>query len=299
MGISIIFSSSINIMMKTLTLPDSNIIADDVQSCIEEDIKTGDLTANLIPESAIIEGKIIARESGIICGTAWANEAFQQIDQSIKVSWLVNDGDNVHDQTVICRIHGNARSILTAERQALNLMQTLSGTATTVSHYVERIKHTKAKLLDTRKTIPGLRDAQKYAVLCGGGMNHRMGLYDGILIKENHLRCGKTLTDVVKTAITSVPEGTLVELEVERLEQMQEGIDAGIKRVLLDNFTLKELREAVKVNADRIDLEASGNVAIDTIQEIAETGVDYISSGAITKHVKALDLSLLFDLIVD
>ncbi len=283
-------------MTHKLILPESNVIADDVKSCIEEDIKTGDLTANLIPETAVIDGKIIARETGIICGIAWANEAFRQIDPTVNVNWQVKDGDIVHDQTVICRLQGNARSILTTERQALNLMQTLSGTATTVRHYVERIKHTKAKLLDTRKTIPGLRDAQKYAVTCGGGMNHRMGLYDGILIKENHLRCGKNLTDVVKTAIASVPEGTLVELEVERIEQMQEGIDAGIKRVLLDNFTLKELEEAVKINADRIDLEASGNVAIDTIQEIAETGVDFISSGAITKHVRALDLSLLFDL---
>lgn len=283
-------------MTHKLILPESNVIADDVKSCIEEDIKTGDLTANLIPETAIIDGKIITRETGIICGIAWANEAFRQIDSTVNVDWQVKDGDIVHDQTVICRLQGNARSILTTERQALNLMQTLSGTATIVRHYVERIKHTKAKLLDTRKTIPGLRDAQKYAVTCGGGMNHRMGLYDGILIKENHLRCGKNLTDVVKTAIASVPEGTLVELEVERIEQMQEGIDAGIKRVLLDNFTLKELEEAVRINADRIDLEASGNVAIDTIQEIAETGVDFISSGAITKHVRALDLSLLFDL---
>jgi len=202
----------------------------------------------------------------------------------------------VHDQTTICRLKGNARTILTAERQALNLMQTLSGTATTARMYADEIKHTKATVLDTRKTIPGLRDAQKYAVLCGGGQNHRMGLYDGILIKENHLRCGKSLEDVVKTAINSVPEGTLVELEVERLEQMTAGIEAGIKRVLLDNFTLDELKEAVKVNDDRIDLEASGNVSIKTIKAIAETGVDFISSGAITKHVKALDLSLLFDL---
>ena len=283
-------------MNKKPVLPAEKIIVDDVKSCIEEDVKTGDLTANLIPETAIIDGKIIARESGIICGLAWAQEAFRQIDDKIKVEWQVNDGDKVQDQTTVCRLHGNARAILTAERQALNLLQTLSGTATTANLYVQKIKHTKAKLLDTRKTIPGLRDAQKYAVLCGGGMNHRMGLYDGILIKENHLRCGKNLTDVVQTALKSVPEGTLVELEVERLEQMQAGIEAGIKRVLLDNFTLDELKEAVSLNADRIDLEASGNVSIETIQAIAETGVDFISSGAITKHVKALDLSLLFDL---
>lgn len=283
-------------MITDPTLPDQTIIIDNVKSCIEEDIKTGDLTAHLIPEKSMINGKIIARESGIICGIAWAQEAFHQIDDSIKIDWKVTDGNQVNDQDVICHIHGNARSILTAERQALNLMQTLSGTATTTRLYVNKIKHTKAKLLDTRKTIPGLRDAQKYAVVCGGGINHRMGLYDGILIKENHLRCGKSLENVVKTAIKSVKKGTLVELEVERIEQMQAGIQAGIKRVLLDNFSLKELKQAVAINQDRIDLEASGNVSIDAIKDIAETGVDFISSGAITKHVKALDLSLLFDL---
>ena len=279
-----------------IQLPHPNIIKDDVKSCIEEDVKSGDLTANLIPDTATINGKIIARESGVICGQAWAKEAFRQVDPTVETDWKVNDGDEVHDQTTICEIRGNARTILTAERQALNLLQTLSGTASVAREYVKKISHTKAKLLDTRKTIPGLRDAQKYAVLAGGGHNHRMGLYDGILIKENHLRCGKSLEDVVKTALNSVPEGTLVELEVERLEQMERGIAAGIKRVLLDNFTLDELREAVQVNQDRIDLEASGNVSIETIKAIAETGVDYISSGAITKHVKALDLSLLFDL---
>ncbi|MGH1543163.1 MAG: carboxylating nicotinate-nucleotide diphosphorylase [Arenicella sp.] len=278
--------------------PRQAIITQDVLQCIEEDVKQGDLTAQLLPVSATIDGKIISRESGIICGLAWAEEAFRIIDKTIEVDWQVNDGDAVHDQTVLCKLQGNARQILTAERQALNLLQTLSGTATVARQYVDAIKHTKAKLLDTRKTIPGLRDAQKYAVLCGGGNNHRMGLYDGILIKENHLRCGKSLTNVVKTALNSVPEGTLVELEVETIEQMQQGIDAGIQRVLLDNFTLEELKEAVAINADRIDLEASGNVAIDTIAAIAETGVDYISSGAITKHVRALDLSLLFDLTV-
>lgn len=287
-----------NLPKSHVTLPAADIIKRDVESCIEEDVKSGDLTANLIPESAIIEGKIIARESGIISGSAWANEAFSQVDPSIEVDWKITDGDKVEDQTTICLIKGNARAVLTAERQALNLMQTLSGTATTASLYVNEIKHTKAKLLDTRKTIPGLRDAQKYAVLTGGGHNHRMGLYDGILIKENHLRCGKSLEDVVKSAISMAPDGALVELEVERLEQMERGIEAGIKRVLLDNFTLDELKEAVKINDDRIDLEASGNVSIETIKPIAETGVDYISSGAITKHVKALDLSLLFDLTV-
>ena len=286
------------LMLTKHKLPQQAIIAADVQSCIEEDVKTGDLTANLVPKHATIEGKIIARESGIICGLAWANVAFRQVDSNIQADWQVKDGDSVHDQTVICKLKGNARTILTAERQALNLLQTLSGTATTASQYVNEIKHTKAKLLDTRKTIPGLRDAQKYAVVCGGGMNHRMGLYDGILIKENHLRCGKNLEDVVKTAINSVPKGTLVELEVERIEQMEAGIEAGIQRVLLDNFTLDELKEAVKINNDRIDLEASGNVSIKTIKAIAETGVDFISSGAITKHVRALDLSLLFDLTV-
>lgn len=281
---------------KNLQLPSQDTITRDVESCIEEDVKSGDLTANLVPASALINGEIIARENGIICGQAWVQEAFRLIDSTIETSWKVQDGDEVYDQTIICEIKGNARAILTAERQALNLLQTLSGTASVTHQYVHEISHTKAKLLDTRKTIPGLRDAQKYAVLAGGGHNHRMGLYDGILIKENHLRCGESLESVVNAALSSVPEGTLVELEVERLEQMEQGIAAGIKRVLLDNFSLDELREAVKVNNDRIDLEASGNVSIETIKLIAETGVDYISSGAITKHIKALDLSLLFNL---
>ena len=279
-----------------ISLPAPHVITRDVLSCIEEDVKGGDLTANLIPSNATINGKIIARESGVICGIAWATEAFRLVDDSIEIDWQVTDGDEVQDQSTICLIRGTARTILTAERQALNLLQTLSGTATVARQYVREIQHTKAKLLDTRKTIPGLRDAQKYAVLAGGGHNHRMGLYDGILIKENHLRCGKSLPDVVKTALNSVPKGTLVELEVEHIEQMQQGIDAGIQRVLLDNFSLEELREAVAINNDRIDLEASGNVSIKTIKAIAETGVDFISSGAITKHVRALDLSLLFDL---
>ena len=279
-----------------ISLPAPHVITRDVLSCIEEDVKGGDLTANLIPSNATINGKIIARESGVICGIAWATEAFRLVDDSIEIDWQVTDGDEVQDQSTICLIRGTARTILTAERQALNLLQTLSGTATVARQYVREIQHTKAKLLDTRKTIPGLRDAQKYAVLAGGGHNHRMGLYDGILIKENHLRCGKSLPDVVKTALNSVPKGTLVELEVEHIEQMQQGIDAGIQRVLLDNFSLEELREAVAINNDRIDLEASGNVSIKTIKAIAETGVDFIYSGAITKHVRALDLSLLFDL---
>ena len=279
-----------------ISLPAPHVITRDVLSCIEEDVKGGDFTANLIPSNATINGKIIARESGVICGIAWATEAFRLVDDSIEIDWQVTDGDEVQDQSTICLIRGTARTILTAERQALNLLQTLSGTATVARQYVREIQHTKAKLLDTRKTIPGLRDAQKYAVLAGGGHNHRMGLYDGILIKENHLRCGKSLPDVVKTALNSVPKGTLVELEVEHIEQMQQGIDAGIQRVLLDNFSLEELREAVAINNDRIDLEASGNVSIKTIKAIAETGVDFISSGAITKHVRALDLSLLFDL---
>lgn len=278
------------------TLPNQAVITQDVLQCLEEDVKSGDLTAMLVPETAHIDGKIISREAGVFCGQAWATEAFRLVDSTIDVQWLVEDGETVENETILCRINGPARTILTAERQALNLLQTLSGTATITRTYADKISHTKTRLLDTRKTIPGLRDAQKYAVLCGGGSNHRMGLYDGILIKENHLRCGKSLPDVVKTALQSAPQGALVELEVETLEQMEQGIAAGIQRVLLDNFTLAELRQAVTINNDRIDLEASGNVTLETLAEIAETGVDFISSGAITKHVRALDLSLLFDL---
>jgi nicotinate-nucleotide pyrophosphorylase (carboxylating) len=280
-------------------LPKKKVIKKLVKATLEEDIGSGDVTARLTPHEAEIDGKIISREHGVICGVAWVNEVMRQVGKrhktTIKMDWRVADGDEVSPNQTLCRFEGHAHPILSGERAALNIMQTLSGTATVTRTYVNAIAHTNTKLLDTRKTLPCLREAQKYAVLCGGGVNHRMGLYDGIIIKENHLRSGKSLERIVADAIASMPEGALVELEVENLEELQRGLQAGAKRIMLDDFSLEDMRTAVKITGDQADLEASGNVNLDTIATIAETGVDFISSGAITKHVKALDLSMLFD----
>jgi len=283
----------------TKALPAHKIIERLVKFCLREDLGSGDVTARLTPRKREIDGKIISREAGVICGTAWVDEVFQQIGRrhrtTIKVDWQIKDGELVEPNQTLCRFEGVAHPILSGERTALNIMQTLSGTATVTRQYVNAIAHTNARLLDTRKTLPAMRDAQKYAVLCGGGVNHRIGLYDGIIIKENHLRSGKSLERIVTDAIASMPAGTLVELEVETIEELERGLHAGAKRIMLDNFSLDDMRLAVELTGDQAELEASGNVNIDTIATIAETGVDYISSGAITKHVQALDLSMLFD----
>lgn len=280
-------------------LPSKKVIKRLVKNTLREDLGSGDVTARLTPPEQEVDGKIISREAGVICGVAWVDEVMRQVgkkhDTKIKIQWQVADGDAVEPNQTLCRFEGRAHPILSGERSALNIMQTLSGTATVTREYVNAIAHTKAKLLDTRKTLPCLRDAQKYAVLCGGGVNHRMGLYDGIIIKENHLRSGKSLEDIVREAIKSMPEGALVELEVENLDELQRGLDAGAKRIMLDDFSLEDMRTAVTLTGERADLEASGNVSLATLATIAETGVDFISSGAITKHVRALDLSMLFD----
>ena len=278
--------------------PKPKVIRKLVKQCIKEDLGKGDVTAALTPKNSVIEGKIITREAGIICGIAWVNEVFRQISRSkrdIKIEWLVEDSDYVEANQELCRFTGRARPILSGERSALNILQTLSGTATITHEYTQLITHTKAKLLDTRKTLPGLREAQKYAVLCGGGHNHRMGLYDGIIIKENHLRSGKPLEQIVQEANKSMPAGSLVELEVENLAELERGLAAGARRIMLDDFSLEDMRRAVEITGDAADLEASGGVNRSTIVPIAETGVDYISCGSITKHVRALDLSMLFD----
>ena len=280
-------------------LPRKKVIKRLVKSCLKEDIGSGDVTARLTPAENVIDGKIISREAGIICGTAWVEEVFKQVGKrhntKIKIEWHIKDGDAVEPDQTLWRFEGFAHPFLSGERTALNIMQTLSGTATITHEYVQAIAHTKARLLDTRKTLPHMREAQKYAVLCGGGVNHRMGLYDGIIIKENHLRSGKSLERIVTDAIASMPEDALVELEVETIEELERGLHAGAKRIMLDDFSLEDMRLAVELTGDQADLEASGNVNLKTITTIAETGVDYISSGAITKHVRALDLSMLFD----
>jgi len=280
-------------------LPPKKVIKKLVKQCLKEDLGTGDVTARLTPKESIIDGKIITREKGIICGTAWVDEVFRQVGKrhktKIEINWLVKDGDRVEPNQTLCRFEGLAHPILSGERSALNIMQTLSGTSTITREYVDAITHTNTRLLDTRKTLPTLREAQKYAVLCGGGVNHRMGLYDGIIIKENHLRSGKSLERIVADAIASMPEGTLVELETETIEELERGLHAGAKRIMLDDFSLEDMRTAVELTGDQAVLEASGGVTLKTIAKIAETGVDYISSGSITKHVRALDLSMLFD----
>ena len=267
-----------------------------VAAALAEDVGAGDLTASLIDADAIVGAQIVARESLVVCGEEWVNEVFRQLDDSIIIDWYVGDGGRVESDDVICKLVGPARALLTGERTALNFLQTLSATATTTAAYVAAVAGTKARVLDTRKTIPGLRLAQKYAVTCGGGHNHRVGLFDAILIKENHIKSAGSITAALKAA--QQHDDVLVEVEVESHDELLEALDAGAARVLLDNFSLEQLRQAVATNNDygfvAAELEASGNVTLDTIGEIAATGVDYISTGALTKNVRAADLSMLF-----
>jgi nicotinate-nucleotide pyrophosphorylase (carboxylating) len=250
-----------------------------------------DITSLIIPETATASATIITRENMIVCGQDLVNEVFRQIDAETAINWQCQDGDEVEAGALLCHLTGKARSLLTSERTALNFLQMLSGTATTTWQYVEAIKGTKAQLLDTRKTIPGTRLAQKYAVRCGGGRNHRMGLYDAFLIKENHIAACGSITSAIGAAKSIAPNKT-IEIEVETLEQLQEAIGVGSDIVMLDNFSLEQMHQAVKINTNKVKLEVSGNVSLDNIRAIAETGVDYISVGALTKNIKAIDLSM-------
>ena len=267
-------------------------ISEVVATALREDVGSGDRTATLINQDTVIEATLITRESAIVCGIAWFNEVFQQIDTGIEINWSVNDGDEIEKDQQLCKLRGPARTILTGERTAINFLQTLSGTATITHEYATLITGCKTKLLDTRKTIPGLRSAQKYAVLCGGGHNHRMGLYDAVLIKENHIIAAGSITAAIKQA--KVP-GVPVEVEVENLQELEEALTAGCDSVLLDDFSLNDLRNAVRVNNGKVALEASGGITKDNIRSIAETGVDFISIGSLTKHVRAIDYSMRFE----
>lgn len=270
-------------------LPDD--ITGVVANALSEDIGTGDLTAALVAKDVTASAKVIAREEAILCGTAWFDEVFKQLDKTIVVQWLVTDGCAIKRDQAICQVTGTARAVLTGERTALNFLQTLSGTATVTHEYVKLLEGLNTKILDTRKTVPGLRKAQKYAVLCGGGSNHRMGLYDAILVKENHIAAAGSIKAVIlATQELAVP----VEIEVENLQQLEVALEAGARSILLDNFDLDDLREAVRITRGRAKLEASGAVAKATIRAIAETGVDYISIGSLTKHVRAIDFSMRF-----
>lgn len=276
---------------------DADYVRRIVNACIEEDVGSGDLTAALTPDGPV-SGRLVCRQSAVVCGTPFFTAVFAELDPAIDIAWHVTDGDRVEPDAVACEITGRARSILTGERSAINLLQTLSGTATAVSRYVEAVAGTGARILDTRKTIPGLRAAQKWAVRCGGGHNHRQGLFDGILIKENHLRSGETIAEAVSRARSAAADGVLITIEVENLDQLAEAIDAGAPRVLLDNFSLDKLEQAVRINQQRAELEASGNIDLDNVRQVALTGVDTISIGAITKNLEAVDLSLQFDKVV-
>ena len=268
-----------------------------VAAALAEDVGAGDLTASLVDADAVVGATIIARESLVLCGEAWVNEVFRQLDDSIIIDWYIGDGGRPEADDVICKIVGPARALLTGERTALNFLQTLSATATTTAAFAKAVAGTRAKVLDTRKTIPGLRLAQKYAVTCGGGVNHRVGLFDAILIKENHIKSAGSITAALQRAQDTGGE-VLIEVEVENHDELLEALDAGAARILLDNFSIDELKEAVATNESYgivgAELEASGNVTLDTIREIAETGVDYISTGALTKNIRAADLSMLF-----
>jgi nicotinate-nucleotide pyrophosphorylase (carboxylating) len=274
-------------------LPPADLIHKQVRLALEEDIGSGDRTAALIPESANSSVQIICRQSAVLCGSAWFDEAFRQLDSGIELQWAVADGDRVAPETVVCRLQGNTRALLTAERTALNYLQTLSGTATLARAYADAVEGTGVRILDTRKTLPGLRLQQKYAVACGGCDNHRIGLYDAVLIKENHILAAGSVTAAVEAAHAQAPD-LETEIEVESLVEMEEAINAGARRILLDNFSLEQLREAVKINAKRARLEASGGVSLERIRAIAETGVDDISVGGLTKDVTAVDLSMRF-----
>ena len=265
-----------------------------VSEALAEDVGAGDITAQLVDSGVQASGSIITREAGILCGVAFATEAFRQIDLTCHINWHVKDGDAIAAGETLCDLSGPARALLTGERTALNFLQLLSGTATTASHYAARVAHTGVKLLDTRKTIPGLRLAQKYAVKCGGCHNHRIGLFDAFLIKENHIAAAGGVSEAVAAARQVAPDKP-VEIEVETGAELELALAAGADRIMLDNFSLEALRGAVAHTAGRAQLEASGNVTDDTLVAIAETGVDLISIGALTKHVRALDLSMRMD----
>ena len=274
---------------KTLT----QAIKENVEFALSEDIGSGDITVQLIAESQQAHAKVITREDMVLCGIDWANQVFRCVDQSLEVEWHKTEGQSVRANECFLSLKGNARSILTAERCALNFIQTLSGTATLANRYAEIVKHTNVKLLDTRKTLPGLRIAQKHAVSIGGCHNHRIGLYDAFLIKENHIISCGSIENAVSKAKALAP-GKTVEVEVESLAELDQAISAGADVIMLDNFSLEDMRTAVERTAGRAKLEASGNVTNATITPIAETGVDYISIGALTKDLKSIDLSMRF-----
>jgi nicotinate-nucleotide pyrophosphorylase (carboxylating) len=270
-------------------------VATTVTGALAEDIGGGDLTAALIAPDNMARASVICREEAVICGRPWFDEVFRQLDSRCGVTWLVAEGEHVEARRKLCELNGPARALLTGERTALNFLQLLSATATATQRYVEAVRGTKAKIVDTRKTIPGLRLAQKYAVRIGGGGNHRSGQYDGILLKENHVAAAGGVAPALKLALAAAPEGAFVQIEVESLAQLEDALANGASMILLDNFDLPLMRKAVAINGGRASLEASGSVDLAHVRAIAETGVDRISIGALTKNIHAVDLSMRFD----
>ena len=265
-----------------------------VEAALAEDIGSGDLTAQLIPAAQAARASIISREAAMLCGTAWFEACFRRLDANIEIKWFVRDGEAVAAGQILAEISGNARAMLSAERPALNFLQTLSATATATRQYVEAVKSTHASIMDTRKTLPGLRLAQKYAVQCGGGKNQRVGLYDGILIKENHIMAAGGIREALTQAANIAAPGISIQIEVESLDELEQALAAGATLILLDNFDLETLRAAVKLAGSRAELEASGGITLETVRAVAETGVHRISVGSLTKDIKAVDLSMRF-----
>ncbi|MCP3848855.1 MAG: carboxylating nicotinate-nucleotide diphosphorylase [Gammaproteobacteria bacterium] len=282
-------------------LPHS-IIQSQVSQALAEDIGSGDLTAALIPSENIATARLICRETATLCGKDWFNEVFQQLatHSDISIDWHFNDGDTLEENQCVCTLKGSARDILTGERTAMNFLQTLSGTATTTAYYVKQLRNSPVKLLDTRKTIPGLREAQKYAVSCGGGNNHRHGLFDGILIKENHIMAAGSISKAIEAAREISPHTLKIEVEVETFDEIKEALEASADILLLDNMDNEMLKEAVTLNQSyglrQAKLEVSGNITHERLDSLKEIGIDYISTGAITKHLRATDFSLRFEL---
>jgi nicotinate-nucleotide pyrophosphorylase (carboxylating) len=276
-----------------ITPPDPRAVAENVRAALAEDIGDGDITAALVAPDARARARIITREAAVVCGRPWVDEVFRQVDASVRINWKCEDGERVVAGATLYELEGPARALLTGERTALNFLQLLSGTATRCAAFAALLDGLPTRLLDTRKTIPGLRVAQKYAVRCGGGQNHRIGLFDAFLVKENHIAACGSIAAAITTARRNAP-GKPVEVEVETLSQLEEALAAGVDSVLLDNFDLEGMRRAVAITAGRAKLEASGGVSESTLRAIAETGVDYISMGTLTKDCKAIDLSMRF-----
>ncbi|ORU91512.1 MAG: nicotinate-nucleotide diphosphorylase [Cycloclasticus sp. symbiont of Bathymodiolus heckerae] len=274
---------------------DAKIINEDVERFLMEDVGASDLTALVIPEDKMASATVITREATLVCGQAWVDAVFQKLDANITIDWQHKEGEQAFAGDVLCHLSGSARALLTGERAALNMLQTLSATASLAHQFAKAVDGTGAVVLDTRKTIPGLRLAQKYAVRCGGASNHRVGLYDGILIKENHIMAAGSISEAVASARIA-SDTVAVEVEVENINEAQQALDANADILLLDNFTLEELEQAVELNKGKAKLEASGNVSLSSIRDIAKTGVDFISVGALTKNVQAVDLSMRVNL---